>query len=434
MIPGLLRLAAPYGSTAGYKGSMILGILRRKGSWRAKVLQLARAVCSAPAYDVSYPPAGEPAGAALLFIEDYIPDPSLGSGYPRSFEMLKVLAGLGCAVTVVPMWNHAPDPAVVKQLLNAGVRVVCGPSQYREMPVRYILGRMRNHFSLAVICRPHNMKAFGGWVRACNPGIRLVYDAEAVFAARIILRRELLLGRSLKQGVKRRMLNAEVRQARKADAVIAVSKHELDLFRTGLKRPPLLCIAGHRVEPQPSGSGFGAREGVVFIGGILESPCPNEDAVLFFVREIWPLIRKKLETTLTIVGENRSEQVARCRSDEIAIVGRIPDLAEVYNRFRIMVAPTRYSGGIPLKVIEACARGLPCVITPLLARQLSWNDGCAAVVAQSPEAFARGCLRLYTDRSVWESVRCAALKRTGEEYSRTVFAAGITRAIGGQPS
>jgi hypothetical protein len=37
---------------------------------------------------------------------------------------------------------------------------------------------------------------------------------------------------------------------------------------------------------------------------------------------------------------------------------------------RVFAAPTRYSPGIPLKVHDAAAHGLPVVRTPLMAEQL----------------------------------------------------------------
>ena len=52
----------------------------------------------------------------------------------------------------------------------------------------------------------------------------------------------------------------------------------------------------------------------------------------------------------------------------------VDDLTPLYEDARVFVAPTRYSAGISLKVIEAAARGVPIVCTPLVSRQLGWSQ------------------------------------------------------------
>jgi hypothetical protein len=48
----------------------------------------------------------------------------------------------------------------------------------------------------------------------------------------------------------------------------------------------------------------------------------------------------------------------------------------------------RFAAGIPLKVVEAVAAGIPAVITPLLSQQLGWSGGDPLPTAESPEQFA----------------------------------------------
>ena len=66
-----------------------------------------------------------------------------------------------------------------------------------------------------------------------------------------------------------------------------------------------------------------------------------------------------------------------------------------YDACRIFIAPTRFAAGIPYKVHEAAANGLPSVVTPLLAGQLTWSHDSELLVAESAEQFAEQCLRLY---------------------------------------
>jgi len=89
------------------------------------------------------------------------------------------------------------------------------------------------------------------------------------------------------------------------------------------------------------------------------------------------------------------------------------------------VAPTRYAAGMPHKVHEAAARGIPIVATPLLASQLGWQDGDPFLVGGDAESFANKCVELYTDPVVWAKLREAAIDRIRKECSTATFQASV---------
>src|SRR5207253_7021477 len=93
------------------------------------------------------------------------------------------------------------------------------------------------------------------------------------------------------------------------------------------------------------------------------------------------------------------------RHEGVELLGAVEDLVPLYNRARVFIAPTRFSAGVPLKVYEAAAHGLPVVATDLLARQLGWEPGedLLAAPASDPDAFASACARLHDDADLWQS-------------------------------
>jgi glycosyltransferase involved in cell wall biosynthesis len=111
------------------------------------------------------------------------------------------------------------------------------------------------------------------------------------------------------------------------------------------------------------------------------------------------------------------------------ILGAVPDLAEVYNRARVFVAPTRFAAGIPLKVYDAAANGIPIVLTPLLASQLGWTHDHEALVAETPQAFADACCTLHEDEVLWERIRANAMARVAEDCSAERFDRTLTNLI-----
>jgi glycosyltransferase involved in cell wall biosynthesis len=98
----------------------------------------------------------------------------------------------------------------------------------------------------------------------------------------------------------------------------------------------------------------------------------------------------------------------------------------------LFIAPTRFAAGLPHKIHEAAARGLPVVATALLADQLGWSERELAIAADA-ETFASRCCELYTNPDQWLSKRNAALERIKTECSPERFdksVGDVLRAVG----
>jgi O-antigen biosynthesis protein len=211
----------------------------------------------------------------------------------------------------------------------------------------------------------------------------------------------------------------------KADVVITVSKIEADEFlKRGIKNVNILA---HSVNNKLSNNSFSCRKNILFVGVICESPSPNEDAILYFCSHILPIILQKIDLQLCIVGTNKSNAVWRLASPKISVIGRVEDLSTYFNSFKIFIAPSRYAAGIPLKVCEAASYGIPCVITPLLAKQLEWSNGAEALVGKNATHFAQQCIRLYSHEKLWHSIRENAYGIVSKEYSSFVFEKRVSR-------
>src|SRR5262249_16660025 len=162
---------------------------------------------------------------------------------------------------------------------------------------------------------------------------------------------------------------------------VSVSEHEAVPFRkAGM---PRVQILGHALRTNPTANPFSARSGFLFAGAIHEESSPNGDAIIWFLTEIFPKIRASLgeSTPFTIAGVNDSDMIVRlAESCSARVLGFVRDLTEFYDSARVFVAPVRYAAGLPHKVHESAARGLPVVATPLLAAQLGWQDGMHVAV------------------------------------------------------
>ncbi len=125
---------------------------------------------------------------------------------------------------------------------------------------------------------------------------------------------------------------------------------------------------------------------------------PNEDAALYFLRRILPLVRAQVpDIRFTIVGRNPSPLLVRSASGHanVTVTGYVPDVRPYLEQATISVAPLRFAAGVQNKALEAMSMELPVVATPIVAEGLR-IDGKAAplVVGHDPQDFARSIVSL----------------------------------------
>ncbi|MDH3442826.1 MAG: glycosyltransferase, partial [Deltaproteobacteria bacterium] len=140
-------------------------------------------------------------GRRVLVIDDQIPAPYLGSGFPRAHKLVEFLNDLGWVVTFIPTANPTPHEPTTERLQQAGVEVFYGNSSVPEA----VLRSRHGYYDAIVISRPHNGAKYLSLARECFPNARVIYDAEALFCLRDFLQGE-IEGRPLSETQKRRML------------------------------------------------------------------------------------------------------------------------------------------------------------------------------------------------------------------------------------
>jgi glycosyltransferase involved in cell wall biosynthesis len=182
----------------------------------------------------------------------------------------------------------------------------------------------------------------------------------------------------------------------------------------------------------PTPQGFDERAGLLFVGAFhAKQHSPNSDSVCWFSTEIWPRIRARLGAPIdfSVAGSHPPPRVRELAAEGVKVLPDVEDLAALYDRARVFVAPTRFAGGIPYKVHHAAAHGLPVVCTSLLANQLGWKHEQELLAADDAEGFAACCCRLYQDPLLWDRLRRGALARIEAECSARAFDGAVRSAL-----
>jgi GT2 family glycosyltransferase len=356
----------------------------------------------------------------VLFIDDRVPHTWLGSGFPRARTVLFTLVKLGYFVTFYPVDGSSEEWWSVYSDMPREVEFMMG---YGSSMFEAFLRTRSGYYGTIFVSRPHNMNLMRPIV-ARNPEwfehVDIIYDSEAFVASREVVMHAQSGAPLLTEEVSR-MIEEEVALASIADCVVSVSEYERTvLHKHGIGR---VHVLGHALSAMPTPRPFEARSGFLFVGAFHKDASPNTDSIIWFLTEIYPKIHAELvqAPTVTIVGFHGSDKIRKLAGPSVQVTGPVPDLTELYDSARVFIAPTRYSAGIPHKIHEAAARGLPVVATPLLVRQLGWQDGSHLLVGADTESFAKKCVELYTNRTLWMALREAGLRSVQADCSPTRF-------------
>ncbi len=338
-------------------------------------------------------------GKKVLVIDDRIPASNQGSGYPRANVLLMNLGELGFKVTFFPFANKTPWQPYTSQFQSLGIEVLFG----EHLDFEEFSQKRSDFYDMIIVSRPHNFERTYPIIKRYFRHAYLIYDAEALFSTREILKAK-IEGVKLEDNQIQKLRANEFELMKKADMIITVSENEKEIIQKtgGLEN---IIIFGHPIPVKKSVAGFIARKDILFVGSFLASNGPNDDAILYFVREIWPSIQRQLNCKLYIVGINPPDVVKILASESIIVTGFVQNIEEYYNQCRVFIVPHRYAAGIPLKLIEAMSKGIPAVVSEIIAVQLRLTDGQEVFIAKNSSEFAEKIIQLYQNESLWERLQ-----------------------------
>jgi len=165
-----------------------------------------------------------------------------------------------------------------------------------------------------------------------------------------------------------------------------------------------------RTDPAPDG------RMVVYFG--LLSTIPNIDAVVHFVRDIWPRIAEAApDAQCKIIGGRPPPSLLSLTGPRVELTGFVSDLRPHLAAAAAVVVPLRLGGGTRLKIVEAMAMGKAIVSTTLGSEGIEAVPGRDLLVEDQPAAFADAVYRLLAEPGlaarIGQSARQLAVDRYG---------------------
>lgn len=195
----------------------------------------------------------------------------------------------------------------------------------------------------------------------------------------------------------RKLRSYELSACNRADRVLTVTEHDREMLSAN-------GVSGDRVSALPIGVDTDFFRPVhltpdsknILTFGTMSWP-PNVDAVLYFAKSIYPIIKQRTpDARFTIVGSNPPREILNLSATDpsISVTGYVTDLRPYAEQAAAFVVPLRIGSGMRVKILDAMSLGLPVVTTSVGCEGITLIPGRHALVADTPEGFADAVVRL----------------------------------------
>lgn len=147
---------------------------------------------------------------------------------------------------------------------------------------------------------------------------------------------------------------------------------------------------------------------------------PNEDGVLWFYREVFPLLTDKYpDLKVVVAGREPTDQIIQIGNEDrrMIVTGRVNNIREFLYSGTVFICPLRMGGGTRLKILEAMASGIPVVSTSVGCEGIDVTDGENIMIADKPEQFAENILLLLEQPILREKLSRNARLLVEKNYS-----------------
>lgn len=334
-----------------------------------------------------------------LVIDHYVPTYDKDSGSLRMFRLLKIMTEIGYKVTFWPE-NLMDEQPYTNELQQLGIEVIYGDSRFEQYLKQY-----GKYFDLILLSRPHIAIKFIDTVKAYTDA-KVIYDTVDLHYLREGRRADLETDIEKKSEIEAMAFEwkkQELYLSRNSDVVLVVSDIEKEILEKeeGLSGKVSVVSNVHCIES--CHNGFEQRKGIMFIGGFVHQP--NEDGIIWFVRDIFPKILIKIpDLRLFIVGSYPTSAVQALGSKNVTVTGYVPDVSNYFEQSRVFICPLRYGAGVKGKVGQSLSYGLPVVTTSVGAEGIGLIHQKTAMIADDDESFTNAVIDLYGDKTMWETL------------------------------
>ncbi len=351
----------------------------------------------------------------VLVLDHCTPTPDRDAGSQFTIQLMKIFQMLDFKVTFIPEDNFLQMERYTADLQKIGIECLYAPY---TTSLQQHLKESGELYDIVVIFRVTAATRDLPVVRQYCPQANVIFHPADLHFLRetrqaALQQSDQLAAQALETKQK------ELHIVRSVDRVMVHSSYEKQVLSEYVE-PDRVVVVPWVVEAPGSAAPLEERRDLIYIGGYGHPP--NVDAVLYFTRQIFPLIKSRLpEAKFYIVGSNLPPELEALNSPDLIVTGYVEALEPLLDRMRMSVVPLRFGAGIKGKIGTSLSVGLPCVATSIAAEGLPLRPGRDILIADEPETFADLVVKLYEDDALWHHVSESGIAHVQQYYS---FAAG----------
>ncbi len=230
----------------------------------------------------------------------------------------------------------------------------------------------------------------------------------------------------------KRVLNYEIECIKKFNAIVLVSNVDRDFLKEkiGSEDQNKLSVFCNGVTDELlsfNQEDYDANK-IIFIGNLRSFQ--NQNAILYFIKDIYPLIKKEIpDVKLIVIGAEPPNSISVFNGvNGIEVTGKVNDIKVYAKDAALSVAPILIGAGIQNKILESMVMGIPVVTTSIGMEGIEGTKSNEhLLVADNTVDFADGVLGILRDKSKRNFISSNGKKLIRDYYAFDKQLAGYSK-------
>lgn len=361
----------------------------------------------------------------LVFIDADIPRINHDAGSDFNLNVLNILAELQYEIVYIAAFPSEINLDDLKLLHQKGIRIYTSANlEHLQMNLQDAMVEDAVVFVNRVTVGRHVIPV----VRRSWPKAKIIFSLQDLHFIRE-LRAAKISNNKVGLETSYELMKTELSLIEIANETVVVSDVEKEIIEgiipdARITKVPLIY------EARTAHIKTDKRHQILFVGGFNHQP--NVDAVKYFRRSIWPIIREKdAKLQALIIGSNPTREILDLHNENEGFIvpGFVEDLSQVYSESKAFIAPLLYGAGVKGKVIQALSFGLPGVVSNIAAEGTCLSKSMCVYITDEPIEFASYVLKLCTNERLNEEMSENGLRYVLENHSIEVAKSALSKIV-----